>query len=119
MAVQNAAASLTGSATLTPTSAVFAAAHASFAGLAALTAAAEKQEHGTTVSMVGTGVFFIDPTKVLLIPFFRPQSVPAAYKASTTAVVQPQTPGGLPSSVTVGVTRKPPNSQTGGVPNEG
>jgi hypothetical protein len=70
-------------------------------------------------TMRGVGIFFIDPTKITVTQFFKPTTVQKQYVAPTAAVPKPQAPGGLPSGVTVGVRTKPPNSQTGGVPNQG
>ncbi len=92
--------------------------HASPAGNSIVTASMEDVPEAVA-SLSGVSIFFIDPTKVTVIQFFRPTSVQKQYVASNAAVPKPQAPGGLPSGVTVGVKVKPPNSQTGGVPTQG
>lgn len=70
-------------------------------------------------AITGSSGFFSDPTKVTLIPYFKSGGgVPSAFKATISAP-SPQPLGGLPSSSTVGVIPKPPNSKQLGVPNEG
>lgn len=69
-------------------------------------------------SLTASSGFFNDPTKVMLIPYFKSGGVPSAFK-STFSAPSPQPLGGLPSSSTIGVTPKPLNSKQLGVPNEG
>ena len=171
MAVQNAAATLAGVATIVAATKVLAAAHTavvagatfgpaasvqhkavtSFTGLAAFGPASSVQHealaalagHGTsgftgltnhkagalfagsssvTASAVldvtvlrGVAIFFIDPSKVTLIPFFKAVKPPAV----TASAPRPAVQGPAPSNVTLGVRRTTPNSNTKGVPNEG
>jgi hypothetical protein len=67
----------------------------------------------------GVSVFFVDPTKVTLIQFLKPGSVPSAYVAPKVPAVRTQSTSVLPDHYKVGLPRKPPNSQQGGIPNEG
>jgi hypothetical protein len=87
------------------------------AATASVTATGETHDH-PRASLGGGAVLFIDPTKVLFIPFFRPQAVPAAFIAAK-SVVRPATPGVTQSSSQISINRKPPKTQTGGIPNEG
>jgi hypothetical protein len=98
MAVQNAAASIGGLSSFSPS----------------------VNAHYSSVCL-GSGVsgFFIDPMKVTLIQFLKPGSVPSAYVAPKVPVVRSQSTNVLPDHYVVGSPRKPPNSQKGGVPNEG
>lgn len=118
MTLQNAAATIAGSASVTAASKAIHAASSSIAGLA--TVAAPTHDHDTSrASLLGIGIFFINPSLVTLSQFFRPTAVPAQFRPSGVPTPRPQAIGSLPSSVTIGVTRKPPKSQKGGVPNEG
>ncbi len=66
----------------------------------------------------GSSGCFVDPTKVTLIQFLKPGSVPAAFKQVTTAPV-PQVAGHPSSSVVVGIQATPRQTRKSGVPNEG
>lgn len=67
----------------------------------------------TGASLVGTGIFFIDPTKVIVTSFFTQRAFqPNSFQQSPRQSV----PGFQQSSVSVGITRKSPSSNTGGVP---
>jgi hypothetical protein len=92
--------------------------HTNIAGASVFSASSEETE-GVRASLVGVGIFFVDPTKVILTQFLKPTSVPKQFVAPTVAVVRPQAPGGMPTRFQINLKRKPPSSQTGGVPNEG
>ncbi len=68
--------------------------------------------------LAGAGLFFVDPTKDLLIPYFKATAVPSAYRA-TGSLPKPAIPGTTPTSTTVGVPIATRNTQTGGIPNQG
>ena len=82
-----------------------------FAGSSSVTASAVLD---VTV-LRGVAIFFIDPSKVTLIPFFKAVKPPAV----TASAPRPAVQGPAPSNVTLGVRRTTPNSNTKGVPNEG
>ena len=114
------AASLAGGSAVTASAGKLQHISASIAGSAAFTATATEEEL-PHASMVGRAIFFIDPTKVVVLSFFKPGSIPAGFAAPKTVVPKQQSAGALPDHLTVGGPggRKPPNSQKGGVPNEG
>ena len=118
MSVQNAAASLSGSSTVTASTKVVAVARAAFAGLATSTFTSDSGDKAAC-SLRGLGLFYVDPTKVLLIPFFKATAVPRAYVAPTVPALRPQAPSGAQSSVTISLNRSPPQTKKGGVKNEG
>jgi hypothetical protein len=114
MTVQNAAASLTGASTVTATSIVHAQAATHLAGSSAFTPSGEDISE-PRAHLVGAGVFFIDPTKVTLLSFFKPTQV----TSQAPATIRTGQPGQLPHNVTLGAPVTQRKTQQGGVPNKG
>jgi hypothetical protein len=91
-------------------------ASAHLAGGSSITATLEVPSFDIDAALVATGIFFVNPAKVLVIPFFSATAVPAQGVHIPLPRAQP---GIRPSSVTIGPHATTRNSQTGGVPNKG
>lgn len=83
-------------------------------GLSSVSAGGVVVSHNTA-PMMGVSVFFVDPSKVILIPFFKTVKPPAVTVVAPRQTILP-TP---PNNMTVGVRRAPPNTNTKGVPVKG
>jgi hypothetical protein len=93
-------------------------ASATLAGNSSVTATANDVDHAST-SIVGGSILFLDLSLVTIKSLFKPTQVPAAVRGSSVPTVR-TIPAPVTHSFQVGVPgRKPPNTQGGGIPNEG
>ena len=114
-----AAASMAGGSSFTALGKVVVSAAAVLAGHSSTNITASFDGQEAVASLVAAGLFYVDPTKVTVIKFFSPTSVPPAFVAPKTPPVRPQAPAGSQTSVSISLNRTPPKTQKGGVPNEG
>ena len=77
-----------------------------------------RENHFVDADLFATAIFFVNPSKVLVIPFIKPTTVRVITQPAV--VVTPQTMMGVPpSNLSVGPAVLVPKTRTVGIPNKG